>query len=221
MIGLLGLVLMAGSLVGLVVRGRHHAWRFFFLYLLAVLVLGSIPHVAPLYYTPELYQAKEMAYAFLRFAMACEVGLRIFRSFPGALATARRLALLVLAGTLAAILTTRHEGYESFVGELQPRILNGSVWLFTGLAVLILWYRLPLRPFYKSIVLSYVPYLLVFTVLTSALVSRGWERGGLIQLANQLAYVALLAFWNIVIWRKDPPTPGPPSPEPPLLAGPA
>ena len=46
----------------------------------------------------------------------------------------------------------------------MPRLLNGTMWLFASLAILILWYRLPVHWFPKTILLSYVPYLLVFTV---------------------------------------------------------
>ena len=35
------------------------------------------------------------------------------------------------------------------MADLQPRVLNGSIWLFTAIAALILWYRLPVDPFHK------------------------------------------------------------------------
>jgi hypothetical protein len=101
------------------------------------------------------------------------------------------------------------------VGDLLPRIVNGTVWLFSGLAALILWYRLPLKPFYKRVVLSYVPYLFISTVVMTLLAKRGWEKGANIQYLNQLAYVALLAYWNYAIWRDDP-APAAPAPDPRL-----
>jgi hypothetical protein len=214
-IAVLGLILIGAALVGLVVRRRYTYWWFFDLYLLAIFIGTAVPHVTPQWYTPAFYQAKEMVYTPLRFAMALEIGLRIFRSFPGALATARRLVLLVLIGTLVAILLAPYEGYETFVGDLLPRIVNGTVWLFSGLAALILWYRLPLKPFYKRVVLSYVPYLFISTVVMTLLAKRGWEKGANIQYLNQLAYVALLAYWNYAIWRRDP-APAAPAPDPRL-----
>lgn len=205
-IGLIGVVLIASAVVGSVVRRRYRSWWFFSAYLVAVLVLEALPHLAPdRFYTPEFWQAKETAYAGLRFALALEVGVRTMRAFPGALATARRLVLLISVVTLVAVATAPSAGqYTTFVGEMQPRILNGSIWMLTAIAGAILWYRLPVQPFHKAILLSYLPYVLVFTMFMSYLGQAGFQRGVVFQYVNQLAYVALLAYWNYVIWRRDP-----------------
>jgi hypothetical protein len=202
-IGGVGILLVAGALLGLLVRRRLSDWWFFSLYLLAVVALGWVYPLRPDWYSPNFYQVKEVIYNLLRFAMALEIGLRIFRSFPGALAAARRLVFVVLLATLVAILLVDVHGYQTFVRDVQPRILNGAVWLFSGLAGLILWYRLPLKPFYKGIVLSYVPYLLASTALSSAVAQRNFENSDNLQLVSQLAYVALLVYWNHVIWRRE------------------
>ena len=206
-ISAVGILLMVSALAGLVVRRRYADWWFFSLYLLVVASLSPVYHLGPAWYSPNFYQVKEVILNFLRFAMALEIGLRIFRAFPGAMATARRLVFLVLLATLVAILLVDVQGYQTFIKDVQPRILNGSVWLFSGLAGLILWYRLPLKPFYKGIVLSYVPYLLASTALTSTMAARNFRNSDNLQLFNQLAYVVLVVYWNHVIWRRDRPTP--------------
>jgi hypothetical protein len=181
-------------------------------------VLETLPLLAPhRFFTPEFWQAKETGYAALRFAMACEVGVRTMRSFPGALATARAIVLLILCVTLIAVATAPAGQYATFVSELQPRVLNGSIWMLTAIAGVILWYRLPVQPFHKAILLSYLPYVLVFTILLSYLGSAGWQRGVAMQYVGQLAYVALLGYWNYAIWRRDPP-PSPRSPHAPTSA---
>jgi len=207
-IAFIGIGLLAAAAFGSLVRRRFRAWWFFSLYLLMVLVLEGLMLVAPArFHTPEFWPAKETAYAGLRFAMACEVGVRTMRAFPGALATARRIVLLILAVTLAAVATAPESShYTTFVGELQPRVLNGSIWMLTAIAGVILWYRLPVQPFHKAILLSYLPYVLVFTILLSYLGRAGWQRGIAMQYVNQLAYVTLVAYWNYAIWRRDPPT---------------
>jgi hypothetical protein len=91
-------------------------------------------------------------------------------------------------------------------------VLNGSIWMLTAIAGVILFYRLPVRPFHKAILLSYLPYVLIFTILLSYLGRAGWQRGVVMQYVGQLAYVALVAYWNLAIWRQDPP---PTAPEPP------
>jgi hypothetical protein len=128
---------------------------------------------------------------------------------------ARRLVFAVLIGTLIAILLVDVQGYETFVKELQPRILNGAFWLFSCLAGLILWYRLPLKPFYKGVVLSYVPYLLLTTAASTAVGERQFKNSDNIQYFNQLAYDLLLVYWNVIIWRRDRAVRAPRDSEPP------
>ena len=74
--------------------------------------------------------------------------------------------------------------YVTFLEEVQPRLLNGTVWIFTAIAGLILWYRLPVAPLHKSILLGYVPYLLYDAVFLKALLQASWQRD-LIGYVNQ------------------------------------
>lgn len=204
-IALVGLVLIAAAVAGMVMRRRISSWRLFFLYLLAVLIGGVLPHLWPgRFFTPEFWQVKETTYVALRFGMAAELALRTFQAFPGAMATLRGVSFLILLVTLAAVVTAPvGEGYTTFLAELQPRVLNGSVWVFTAIAGLILYYRLPIGRFQKSVLLSYVPYVLVFTVFSSHWGRGGWRTGPAMQYVNQLAYVVLVAFWNVAIWRLE------------------
>jgi hypothetical protein len=206
-IAVTGTVLAFFAVVGIVARRRYRIWWFFSLYLVAVLVLGGLPQAWPeRFHTPEFWQLSQTVYAGLRFAFAAEVGIRTMRAFPGAMATARRLVLLILLVTLVAVATppVHTEGHTIFVGQVIPRVLNGSVWMLMAIAAVILWYRLPVHPFHKAVLLSYIPYVLVFTVVASY-VGAGWQREGVGQYAGQIAYVALMAYWNYAIWRKDPP----------------
>jgi hypothetical protein len=206
-IAVTGTVLAFFAVVGIVARGRYRIWWFFSLYLVAVLVLGGLPQVWPIkFHTPEFWELRQTVYAGLRFAMAAEVGVRTMRAFPGAMATARRLVFLILLVTLVAVVTAPKDSrYTSYVGELIPRVLNGSIWMLMAIAAVILWYRLPVHPFHKAILLSYIPYTVVFTMVTQYFSDRGVPQGGLVQYVGQIAYVALLAYWNYAIWRKDPP----------------
>jgi hypothetical protein len=214
-----GIALIAAALLGSVLRRRYETWWFFSAYLVAVFVCESLPHLAPEhFYTPDFWQAKETAYAGLRFGMASEVGVRTMRAFPGALATARRIVLLIVLVTLAAVATApAGDRYTTFVGELQPRVLNGSIWMLMAIAAVILWYRLPVQPFHKVVLLSYIPYIVVFTMVSRYVSEAGWQRGVAMQYVNQLAYVALVAYWNYAIWRRDSPA-RLRSPQPPAQA---
>jgi hypothetical protein len=63
----------------------------------------------------------------------------------------------------------------------------------------ILWYRLPVRPFHKRVLLSYLPYLLIFTVAMNALRRPAGSEDGS-SYFNQIAYLTLAA-WAWAAWQ--------------------
>jgi hypothetical protein len=204
----IGAALLALALAGIIVRRRYREW--FFLAIFVALTLASTVMMLAWparFYNSVFWQANETAHNLIRFAMALELAWRTFRAFPGALATARWALLSVLVVTLLAVVAVSGLGtnYESFLAQLHPRVLNGSIWVFTAIAGLILWYRLPVNPFHKAVLLGYVPYLLVFTVTMNVLGSLGrehWERATAVLYANQVAYLALIAHWARAAWRR-------------------
>ena len=207
-IGYAGTVALAAVFAGVLARHRFRLWYFFTLFLAVMLASTLMMAIWPgQFYTHDFYQAKETALTFLRFGMALELAYRTFRAFPGALATLRWVLLLVLIVTLAAVLAVSGPAtaFVSFLASLQPRVLNGSIWLFAVIAALILWYRLPVDPFHKSVLLSYVPYLLVFSLtlnIVGELGRAGWERSLPVRYINQLAYLALMVHWAWIAWRR-------------------
>jgi hypothetical protein len=205
LIAYVGTAALAVVLAGVIARQRYRVWYFFALFL-AVTLASTVMMMAwaESFYTPDFWQAKETALNFIRFAMALELAWRTFRAFPGALATLRWALLFVLVVTFVAVAAVSGPGtgYESFLGQLHPRVLNGSIWLFTAIAALILWYRLPVEAFHKAVLLSYVPFLLIFTVTLNALGSWGWKRGWLVSYLYQLFYLALMVYWARAAWRR-------------------
>lgn len=227
LLGYFGTGLLAAILLGLILRRHYRSAALFTLYVSAVLLSALLVILWPgRFFTPEFWQWKETLVDFLRFAFALELAGRTFRAFPAALRTLRLTLLLVLVLIFITVvaITPPQLDYRTFVGQIHPRVLNGSVWLFTAIAALILWYRVPVLPLHKRVVLSYVPFLLVFTVAMNALGSLGWKRGFVI---SQLAYLLLLLYWTYVTWslraperevgaaqqgasrREDAPEPGP------------
>jgi len=206
-----GTVAMAVALIGVFVRHRYRVWFFFALFLgvslLCTLLMLCWPRV---FYTRDFWQGKENALNLLRFAMALELAYRTFRAFPGARATLRWVLLFVLATTLLAVIAVSGGAgdFRSFMADLQPRVLNGSIWLFTAIAALILWYRLPVDPFHKAVLMSYVPFLLAFTVSMSAWAKLEagtatiWQRNWFVTHPYQLAYLALMIHWSYAAWRR-------------------
>jgi hypothetical protein len=205
-LGRAGTLLIAALLIGLFWRRRARLWYAFPALLFVVLTHDVLVTFWPAqFYRGAVWRTKESTLILVRLAMVVELAFRVFRGFPGAMATARGVLIVILAGTFVAVtaLPTQQGGYVRFVGELMPRILNGTVWLFTALAVLILWYRLPIHWFQKSILLSYVPYLLVFTVAVNVLGNQGWQRAAWVNQLSAWAWDLLVLFWTVTAWRGD------------------
>jgi len=203
---------LAVVLAGVFVRHRYRAWAFFSLFLAVSLASTVMMLVWPReFYTNDFWQGKENALNLLRFGMALELAYRTFRAFPGALATLRWSLLLVVVTTFVAVIAVSgpDSNIQSFMADLQPRVLNGSIWLFTAIAALILWYRLPVQAFHKAVLLSYVPFLLVFTVsmnawaALAAWTAAGWQKAWYVTYAYQVAYLALMVHWSYAAWRRS------------------
>ena len=214
LIGYAGTGLVAATLIGLVATRRYRLWYSFVLYLVALFVPSLAIAVSDRFYGARVWSRQELLLDVLRLAMASELAVRIFQHFPGARAMLRRVVVLVAGLTLLSIwLAPRvpgglagsdsHAAYRTFVGEIQPRVLGGAVWLFTAIAALVLWYRLPVQPFHKAVLLGYVPYLLVFTTAMKVLADWGWERGWQVLYIDQIAFVSVLALWTWAAWRTD------------------
>lgn len=213
-IGLAGVGLLLLTLAGLVARRRWSQWYAFTLYLPVVCLFSLAYVVRPDLWTWEVWFVQENVLNALRFAVALELAARTFRAFPGARSTLRPVMLAVLLITFAVVAAFPWSSvdYSSFLEELQPRLLNGTVWLFTAIAALILWYRLPVVPLHKGVVMVYVPYLLFQLVFLRVFVARSWEVPAL-GYVNQAAYLLLVACWARVAWRAAVPSqaepPGP------------
>ncbi len=219
-----GQVLIVVVLSGLFLRRRYRACPSFVLYLLVTLIGDLLLILGPRHLNPEsslfgllgakgfysrdFWMLKELTLNLLKFAVALELAFRTFRSFPGARSTARSVMFLLVAVTLVSVVAVAaqvsainlEDRVNQIIGRLQPRVLNGTVWLFTGMAVLILWYRLPVDTFHKAILTGFVPYLLIFTIGLNALDSYGWNIRDLINYVHTTAYLLLLAYWAWAAW---------------------
>jgi hypothetical protein len=206
-IGLAGVGLLLLTLAGLVVRRSWSQWYAFTLYLPVVCAFSLAFLVKPDLWTWDVWFVQENVLNALRFAVALELAARTFRAFPGARSTLRPVMLLVLLVTFAMVAAFPWSAvdYESFLEELQPRLLNGTVWLFTAIAGLILWYRLPVAPLHKAILLGYVPYLLFQLVYLRVFVALSWKHR-VLGYINQAAYLLLVSYWAHVAWRANVPT---------------
>lgn len=193
---------MLAAVVGLLLNHRWREGYSFAIYVATVLVTQLLQVLWPgHFYTYDFWVFKEVLHAALKFAIVLELGYRILAAFPGALATGRRLALLLVGVVYAVIVGVPGGSGAEFVARVLPRVLNGTIWLFVALASIVLWYRLPIRPLHKAILLGFVPYLLVFSVAMSALDTFGWSVLPRIGYLHSVSYLLLLTYWVYAIWR--------------------
>jgi len=202
-------LLILAVLVGLFVRRRWSVCYAFTAQQAFVLATDLLMVFGPpsYFYTKPFWAFRENVSQTLTIVIALELTYKTFRAFPGARATARAVLFTILWVTLFAALSaslTPASTASAYAGELQilPRLLNGAIWLFTGVAGLILWYRLPVDAFLKAILMSLVPYMLVYMLAMKAV-----EAYGLVQVEQYLRYsdpianMLMNAYWAWAAWR--------------------
>jgi hypothetical protein len=215
LISVCALSLILVVFTGIVAKKRYTTTLVFTAYLAVVFVTDVLMLGWPgTFYTTGFYALKEDVINGLRFAVALEMAYRIFHAFPSARQTARRVLRVLLAATLVAVLLATADATDApaLLDRVQPRVVNASVWLFTVLAGLILWYRLPVDAFHKAILVGWVPYLLVFSAALTYVGSHGSQLeiaanrtivNRIIEVTNYIhtvAYLGLLTYWAKAAW---------------------
>lgn len=200
------------AITGLVARRRVRVCWTLVPYLAVTALADLLILVRPeQFYTQSFWLGKELLIHLLRFALALELTYRTVRAFPSARAAARGVLLAVLLVTLAIVFVGT-KGLEvpegaamlrPVIGQVQPRVLNGSIWLLTAIAGLILWYRLPVHPLHKTILVGLVPYLLVFSVSLHLMESLGWEIRASVNYLYTLSFLLVLVYWARAAWRRS------------------
>ena len=107
--------------------------------------------------------------------------------------------------------------YTRMHAEAVPRMASAAIWMLTALAVLVLWYRLPLAPLPRAILMWFAPYLLLFTIGMSVLFDPGSQHLRVwVGYLDPLAFFILTNYWLRVAWRTAPESAllSPPAPSP-------
>lgn len=192
---------MAGTLVGLLVRGRARQYLTFVAYLCAFLTCETMVVVAPKrFYTPEFWMAKQALYDILRTTVALEMAWRVVRSFPGALRTARWLALALLGGATLLLASGPHRAPYNVVFTWQPRVVACTAMLFTLTALLVAWYHLPIRAFHRAIMGGFAIYSAFFATLLSLLQRWSWKYRVVLSAIDTLVFLAVALWWMRTAW---------------------
>jgi hypothetical protein len=193
------------ALLGILLWRRHYRpMPRFVLYVGGVQVFNVVYMLHP---TWETYMLLQIVAAALRLGLALELTNCIFGAFPAAAVTARRVMLLILVATAVTAMATvpPDATYTRMHAESVPRMASAAIWMVTALAALVIWYRLPLAPLPRAILMGYAPYLLLFTILMSLLFEgpsprvRFW-----VGYLDPLAFFVLINYWLRIAWRTAP-----------------
>lgn len=215
--GLLSGLQLVALFCVLILRRHYQRMPLFTIYVGGVTLSNAIYAFHPTWETWMLHQVVTAA---LRFGLALELTRCIFGAFPAAAVTARRVMLVILVFTAVTAVTTAPPDaiYTRMHAESIPRMASAAIWMLTALAGLVLWYRLPLAPLPRAILMGYAPYLLVFTIGMSLLFNAAAPQVRvLVGYVDPLAFFVLVHYWVRVAWRtapesaRLPPPPGSPA----------
>jgi hypothetical protein len=185
-------------------RGHYRRLPLFTMYVGGVRVFTVVYMLHPTY---ETYMLLQVVSASLRFGVALELTYRIFGAFPAAKVTARRVLFVLLVATaVTALATVSPNATDTRIhSEVVPRMASAAIWMLTALAVLVLWYRLPLAPLPRAILMWFAPYLLLFTIGMSLLFDPALQHFRVwVGYLDPLAFFILTNYWLRVAWRTAP-----------------
>jgi hypothetical protein len=195
---------LAGTLAGLLIRGRARQYLTFVAYLCALLTCETMVIVAPKrFYTPEFWMAKQAVYDVLRTTVALEMAWRVVRSFPGALRTARWMALVLLGGATLLLVGGPHRAPYNVMFSWQPRVVACTAMLFTLTALLVAWYHLPIRALHRAIMGGFAVYSAFFATLLSLLQRWSWQYRLVLSAIDTLVYLAVAFWWLRTSWARE------------------
>jgi hypothetical protein len=197
------------ALVVLIIIGllRRRYVRFcwsFLVYLSAVWAfdrLGDLMSDRSDYYT--IYSAKETMLDVLKFVVALEIWQKSFCSFPRARLRVGILLALVLLATAIGTLTVSMDvdPYDALLSLISPRQKAGALGLFAVVVSGAWWYRIPLHPLHRAILLGFAGYLVLATLLASLLGLLGQEARWVLGRIDVAGYFAVSIWWAWAAWR--------------------
>jgi len=199
----LGFALAVAVLLGILRRRRIGQCIAFSLLVVASAGFTGLFLVNPRGNTPALYLLKQGIYDSLLFAIALELSFRAFSAFRGVASRVRQyLALAVMGSTAGIFFLTPNSPYSQF-WRYQPSVTTAGIWCLTAVALLIVWYQIPIQAFLRAIILAYVPYLVIFVICVDLIGRLGWGEIPRLNILNAVAYDTMAAYWAYAAWRKD------------------
>jgi hypothetical protein len=206
-IALAGKIALAVVVVGVLRRDLHRRCWSFLVYLLVVLTYDSVAfagmtfHNVPglewpqWFWSWEFWNFQQTALEVVKLAVAVELGIRVVAAFPGTWRLTRTLLGATLLTTTAAVTLG--------TAPQHPLLATGTIWLFAAVSLVVILFNLPVHAWYRAILVGFVPYLFVFSTLTSILARRNDELAATFVSIDQVAYLALVGWWVYAAWRDE------------------
>jgi hypothetical protein len=195
-------LLLGATLIGLLVTGRFWLCRSFGLYLGVTLTTNRLIVWWPEQFrNGQFWALKEVLQAALVMAVAVELADVALMTFPRARSIVRRGVGAVALLTLLGVSTAIGGGYYVWVGTLAARASLGAAWAMLVVVLVTAWYRLPLGPWHRTMVLGFVLNQGVYALLLSTLAGTGWWAYRYIDGLSPSAYAATVGLWAFGAWR--------------------
>ena len=202
LITLLAQLGLSMALAGLLLRGRARALRSFTVYLFVVLIAEFGVLLLPdVFWSWNWWVARQVVYSSLKLAIGAELAASLFAAFPGARRTANAATFGLLLLTLVFLAVPTSGLSPTLIsGQLLPRLGNGALGVFVGLAAVARWYVVPLNPLHKAILTGFVAYgVLIVTV--GAMLDLADEPTRLaFNLIAGGGYCTLTGWWAVSAW---------------------
>jgi hypothetical protein len=193
------------TLIGLIARRRYSDCWSFVGYLAIVTTCEFLICCWPArFWAPTFWLIKQGAYDVAKILVAIELAWRVARDFPGALQTAKVASLFILAIATGLIATMPWSPRYDSMAEWHPPVLLSITALFALTAILVLWYRLPIRHWQRTLIMSFSGYLLAFTGFYNILRLKGWQAIDWFSHADIITYLAVVLWWALASWRREP-----------------
>lgn len=192
------------TVLGLAWRGRGRRCWAMWAYLWFALVGNTLTTTWPdVFFNMDFWARRQIAFDVLKLLVAGEVAFRALGAFPGAQASWRTSVLAGLSLAALLFLLLPHESAKGMLFVGQPQLVILTVWLFTMTALVVVFYRIPIDPWHRSILLGFGAYQLVFTAAVGLGQQMGMPTFPWLQRLDSLAYLGLVCAWAWAAWRHE------------------
>jgi hypothetical protein len=201
-----GSFLLAAIVLGLVIRRRSPFCRCFLFYAAWVLtshvVIANWPHH---FFNIAYFMVSETVVFAAKVLIAVEIAHKSF----SALARARPWVSAALAGVLLATALTEWlasavglNDFGTFVGIVNPRRQAGTLVMFAVVVAAVSWYRIPLHPLHRAILIGFAVYQVVNTAGSCLYVWYGEQARTPFLALNGITYIGAASWWVYAAWRR-------------------